>query len=324
MELDLDSLFLEGFGSQDIPSPQKQVTIITPHKCKDNGIPEFQETSEFLICVSCGDVIQGLTTNQDVGFFSGDGKADMRTMGGNYNPLMSFGNNTGTVVGDKRSSLYRLNMWMSMTYEDSVILSLKNQLEETKRKLGVPDYIITNTLTLFKKCFNCKTDEGKKVIHRGDNKRGMIVVCFYESCNHHTHKIILGNVLKHFEIDSKLYNKCYKMYIADNKMSGGEKVNICEMALNYCETIQITSSKIRNLITKIIDVSTRSNILKPFNPTSVIAGCIYFTINELGSLDKFPLNLISEKLLVGKLTIKKVSKILEKNKNSILIEVSKL
>lgn len=292
--MNIEEIIMQDFTSQleeklKIEEPLEKEKLEYNCLCEKLKEEDLVDTEEGLTCGNCGMVLDRILSEIDETKIGDEGlKIGLsRFSGFSSDPLMSGINNSGTLVrGSKK--MERLMLWMSMTYEDQVIIDLKKKLTNITILNEIPSRVIKITLMLFKKLFNSKKENGDKEIYRGANKIGLIAVCFFYACKHTDYTLLISKVVEIFDIDQNLFNKCCKIY------SQNVDVNLDKTTFSYKELIKRYSrtlnynDTISRLVNNIFESTLDLGLFENYNPQSVICGTLVFVTKELdlGDRDK--------------------------------------
>lgn len=304
------------YNEQDIwnilDSNKQKETLKITLICLCEEQPDLHNTSEGVICYNCGLVLSPILSeeNEHKNYSNENGiisKNNERT-GMAYDPLFPVSSMSTMIAGN--SKLVNINMWLSIPYEEKILLDLKRRLNEITIQHAIPNIIVYPTLVMFKKIFTNKNEDGSKEIHRGRLKEGLIAFCMYYTSKQYNINLILTQVLSIFKIDKKTYNQCSKIYY-DN--IGVEKITISleEITNRICNQLNLPY-KLQCLCKKIINSMNSFHIFNRYSPNSNASSVVYFINKELGYNDILEQVSITSGVSVS--TIIKIYKVLDSNK----------
>jgi transcription initiation factor TFIIB len=256
------------------------------YKCLCESLPVIHETDDSLVCVNCGLVLENVLISEEKewrDFYSDDtgtGGSSMNRCGMPYDELLPNNSLSSMIAGNGR--MQKLNMWMSMTYEEKVIIDLKKRLEGVALDKGISRSVVRHALILFKKMNNLKTKEGKKQVHRGRVRDGLIAACFYYACKNGKCNIQTNDIIISFGIDIKIFSKACKMYIENfNDDVDKTSASPSDFIIRFSNSLGI-SYNIQKICIKVIDACEDLMLLKNYSPQSVTSGVVYFVSIEMG------------------------------------------
>jgi len=270
-------------------------------------------TNEGIVCDTCGIILERtfISEQKEYRTFSNDdgcNGTNMDRVGGSFDPLLPVSSMSTFIAGDSKMS--KLNMWLSIPYDEKVILDLKKKLTEITILHSIPSNIIYNTLVMFKKILTSKNDDGSKEIHRGRIKDGLIAFCLHYSAKLIGIDISLTNLLSIFNIDKKIYNKCTKIYY---EHVGVSKINtsLTDISDRLCNQLGLPY-KIQVLCKKLVHATKQLRLFDKYAPQSIASGLICFLSIELNLI--VPIDKLSTLSYVSSSTISKISKLINTNK----------
>lgn len=282
---------------------------------EDQDVIELDDT---ILCKNCGIIFENRLISNKAEWRTFNDENGINDTGNRcgqaMDPLAPVNSMSGVIFGNSR--IAKINMWISLPYEERVIYQLKNKINSLIATHRLPKCITTQTLTLYKK-FTDKSSNDQEIVnlYRGKNKDGILAVCFYYSSKSSNLNLSSSYICDIFNINKKIFSKCCKIYNefinnkCDNKID-----NIIDLSDRY--TIKLNLSfHLQKLCKNIIDTSIKLNLLTGISPQGVISGVIYFINKEmLLNLEK---NNISSICDISENTMIKIYKIILSNKNKI-------
>ena len=332
--MNIDQKIMEDFASQlkermkiieenEPTNPQENEAYNCLCKVMNKG--DLIESEEGLVCSNCGVILERILSEVEENKTDGEGlKIGLsRYSGFASDSLMSGINNSGTTVrGSKK--MERMMLWMSMTYEDQVLIELKKKLTNIVILNEIPSRVVRLTLILFKKLFNSKKVNGAKEIYRGAIKIGLVSVCFFYACKHTEYTLLISRVVEIFKIDQNLFNKCCKIYSQSVDLNLDKKTfSYRELIRRYCRTLKYNDT-VSRLVNNIFESTLDLGLFDNCNPQSVICGTLVFVTKELNLGGKEKLIELHETCNTSSSTSTKVLKGLLEHKLEIFNHIKNL
>jgi transcription initiation factor TFIIB len=303
-----------GKGSSVITEAEKNKKITKKiYTCFCESFPSVCETNEALVCNECGLILDDKLVSDEPEWraFNDEGGATNASRCGAPTDELLPGCSLGTIISG-RSRMQKLSMWTSVSNEEKVIIDLRNKLNDAVQSMGIPKSVIRMTLKMFKAMINKKNSDGKKQIHRGKIREGLIAACFYYACKSNLKTISTSVIINIFEIDKKIFAKCCKMYIEEfNSEIDKTSISAHDLVSEYTNSIGL-SFAIQKICYKILAACTELALTSTYSPQTVVAGIIYFVSNEMKLGIKK--NLIIQVCDIKSETILMMTKILTSNR----------
>lgn len=306
-----------GDGSYERNKSLKNKDIISYPKCCDDFY--HTEYEGCIVCVNCG-VVQEVGIIIDVPDFCEISQVS------HTKTNIFFPKSSGATIMSGKSNLSKMQNWNSMPYNERVLWEVSNTL-----KIKLTDYfqprIIDDAISNFKELDDKKDETGKKEIHRGKIRDGLIACCVYFACKSRGINKTPLQIATIMDVDITTFKKCTRIYnnILETKQ---EVINCVDFVELYYSTIREKyeiSYKIQNTTKKICQEIEEMNIFKGTIPQNITAGCILFTSMELGLeidpeylVDKYSISLNTLKKntsIISSHKIKIYTNILQKKKN---------
>jgi len=252
------------------------------YDCFCDSPPSICETNEALVCDTCGLILDNKMISDEPEWRSFDdaGKITNASRCGAPTDELLPHCSLGTLITGK-SRMQKLSMWMNISNEEKIIIDLRNKLNDIVHSMGIPKSVIRTTLKMFKAMINQKNSDGKKQIHRGKIREGLIAACFYYSCKMSLKMISTSVIINIFDIDKKVFAKCCKMYIEEfNSNIDKTSISAHDLVSEYTNGIGL-SFTIQKTCYKILSACTELALINSYSPQTVVAGIIYFISNEM-------------------------------------------
>jgi transcription initiation factor TFIIIB Brf1 subunit/transcription initiation factor TFIIB len=202
-----------------------------------------------------------------------------------------------------------------MPYNERVLWEISNLL-----KSKLTDYlqpmVIDEAISNFKVLDEKKDKKGKKEIHRGKIRDGLIASCVYFACKSRAINKTPEEIAAIMDVDISTFNKCTKIYnrITDTKQ---EVVKSADFVDTYYNNLNIKSISYRVQCTtkKICEAVEELDILDGTIPQNITAGCIIFTSNEMGL--GIEIKSAIKKFSISLNTLNKITSVITANKSKI-------
>lgn len=269
-----------------------------------------------IVCNNCGLVLENFNISNDAewrtfkddnGFNDGGNRVGMPV--DTLMPKMSM----STVIGGPNSRMRNLNMWMSMPYDERVILNIKYNLIRITTLNNLPSFLISDTLHKYKNFYTSKNKLNNNN-YRGKHKTGLISVCFYYSCRNRNLNISIPYICNYFEIDKPIFSKCCKIYDEIIKSHDNTIINSFELLERFSNILNL-SFHVKKLAKNIVISCENLNIFPTNTVQSLISGVLYFINTEMSlNLNK---KIIASTCDVSDMTVIKIFKILKINRLTI-------
>lgn len=261
-----------------------------------------------VVCIGCGKVDDMVILDDKQEYCEFQDMSHTKT-----NPL--FPNSNGTFISGK-SKISQMSKWSNMAYEDRVLWEVSNEMK-AKMLYHFSDKIINDSIYNFKTLDSKRTDDGKKEIHRGRIRKGLIAACVYFACEHNKLNKTPEDISKIMDIDTTTFNKCTKIYTEMMNESQQLKSS-CDFVDNYCNALKL-NFKINKVITSICISISKLCILDGSIPQNITCGVIYFVANEMNI--NITQKQLSETFSVSENTLNKIYKTINQHKNAIFSDI---
>lgn len=319
-EDELDSLF-ENFEQLRVENKVENRKICL---CPDGICEEYEDWKNgCVICYNCGLVLESKIVDCSAewrNFDSEDGGPNNKSKdrcGPAANSLFPKSELRTIISGSGK--LAKMNMWNSMPYEEKVLWDVMNLMKnKTAGASGITSTIVNVSLHLFKQLTK-KDEDGKKEIHRGQVRNGLIAVCLYQACKTMNMDRTLADIAGIMDIPVKIIVKCRKLYA---EMTQGNKnmktTTPKDLVTRFINKLDIPY-KTNGVCCKIITELENLNIVKQNTPQSIAAGVLFFVCQEMSIIvDKY---MMLEVCGVSSATTTKVAKKICEYKQEIFCEI---
>jgi transcription initiation factor TFIIB len=303
-------------------------------ECSNCNSCDFIEDSNLgiLIC-ECGQVFGSIFDQRnEVRTYDDDGKIDKTACMKVTNELLpqsSLGTRLPTNI---KGTLQKLQNWGAMPYRERSLYNDFKKINERCVKLGLKKNIQDSSNIFYASAKSCKhaigKNEGKYIITRGKNNRGIQAGCIWISCKKNNTPVTSKSIADIFELTIKELNKGIKSLIyllnIKNITPTLDIMKSEHYIKKYCEEL--------NLNTKLIDQSImisknieKVNLASEHTQFSIAATSVLI-MGELNGLTCITKKKIKQIFGVSEVTIGKTYKKLENIKHLLLddVEINKI
>mgnify|MGYP001215265452 CR=1 FL=1 len=245
-----------------------------------------------LICVSCGD-IKGLNIDNGAEwryYGSEDSKcSDPNRCGMPTNSLLpEF--SLGSVIPFKCNESWSMrkirnyNTWIGSCYREKSLYNVFETMTIRAKSRGIPSCIIEDAKYKYKIISEAK-------ISRGENRKGIIASCIYESCKENNSTRSTKEIAEIFQINStsmtkgfKKYNEIMQTIDAEKKRSKQNSISEPLDFINrFCSNLNL-GKEILDICKFVCSQIEKYDLVSENTPTSKAAGSIYL-VSYLFNLD---------------------------------------
>jgi len=227
--------------------------------------------------------------------------------------------NKNSGLSTSTTRLQQIHNWNTMPYEEKVLWQLMERLKVITAQEGISNSVIKETVYIFREITAKDTVNGKKEIHRGKVREGLIAASLYHAIKHHQIECTPAEVSKLMGISSTDMSRCCKLFsdIMNNKKIEQLRANEneiefykklshpSELALRFMAKLGFPW-KISSLCEKIVyEIVDRMTFLAGTSPQSIAAGSMYFVVSEL-KLKDITKDIIASTAGVSPVTVSKV------------------
>lgn len=296
--------------------PFKETIYVKTYSCLCEGAPDVQDIKGDILCVSCGVVLERQNiSDENESMMYGTGEEGGNASGqsrcsGIIDSLMGKSNLSTGIAGEGR--MQNLLKWQTFDYSEIVMMQTKKTFTEAAQVLKAPSKIINQSCHYYKEVFQLKID-GKKFVVRGNNKNGILAVCFHTALLNNNESIQLQEIIKHFQIDNTTFNKSSKLLQQHLKKYFK---NTTEDSSNECLTRLCNKTglpfKLQSICKRVFSACEKLRVFPEINKNILNAACILFVVTEVKC--DISINTISIHSKISKDSILKNCKILTENK----------
>jgi transcription initiation factor TFIIB len=300
-------------------------------KCSRCNSSEFIEdhTNGIIIC-ECGEVINNLyDATPDLRTYDDDTKQENKRYTKITNELLPQSSLGVRLPNNTRSNLKKLQNWGAMPYRERSLYNDFKIINEACEKLELNNNIQQSANIFYAAAKNCKhqegDNEGKHIITRGKNNKGIQGGCIWISCKKTNTAVSAKNIAEQFDLSLKELNKgikCLKKLLEIKNMNVQLNVMGSEHYVRkYCTEMNIKEDYMNQAI-KIAKNIDKLNVITEHTQFSIAATSILI-MAELNSIKNLSKKTLREMFGVSNVTISKTYKKLEKIKH-ILIDDDKV
>jgi len=301
--------------------PEK--TNIRCPSCGSNNF--FEDYSKGIIVCICGQVVD---ETHDSGMISKhyDADDDRGRNGIIYNKLLPQ-SSLGTMIKTK-GKIQKLHIWNSMPYKDRSLISIFKQIHTICTKNNINKKIEDDTKIICHRVNNMihksGKNEGKMVITRGDNRKGIISAAHFIACRRNRETRSIKEIAGYWGIDEKDVNKGLKSLLnilSDDDIirdTGTSKIK--DFVRRKCDDLHIRKVG-AELAIKIAENIERLNIASHHTTYSLAAASILL-VTEIMEIEGITKKKLSEIFGVSDVTIGKTYNQI-RDKKSILIDTKR-
>lgn len=281
MSTDLDHIWkiFDSIKLEESPPIQKYDEC---SNCLSNGLLITDTSNGFYVCIICGltksDPI--ISDCAEINYI--DSKKADPSRHGTFDSLFPKSSLSTVISGN--SKLSKMNQWNSMPYNERSLWQISQYIQRQCSSHNVNSSVIHNAIALFKQIDDKKKDDGKKEIHRGKVRDGLISACLYYSFKKNNVDRTPLEISEIMNVDIIDVTRGCKLFLDILKM---EQLNITiktpqstDFVLRFCNDLG-TPYHISIKIKKILTEVERLNLLSRNTPTSIVAGTIYFCLFNL-------------------------------------------
>lgn len=279
---------------------QKYTEIKEEKCCKDFYSLEIEGT---IVCVNCGLVNSNTIFDDNIfSFQNGDNNMYLRAFSSELYPVSS----QSTYISGN-SKIAKIQAWNSMPYNERVIWEVSNELN-SKLSGKFSSRVIQDTLFIYKSFYD------KTGIFRGENKKGFVAVALYIASSKNFSPATPKEIASLLGVDIKNMYKCIQKYseITGNSLQNTKKP---------VDFLDVFSNKIgldfrtKKIVSKILDVIERYQILGGTVPHNVCISTIVFVCKEMNLL--LDIKSVIEEFSISVTTLDKSVLIITQNKQKI-------
>ena len=300
-------------------------------KCSRCNSSEFIEdhTNGIIIC-ECGAVINNLfDSTPDLRTYDDDVKQENKRYTKITNELLPQSSMGVRLPNNTRSNLKKLQNWGAMPYRERSLYNDFKIINEKCEKLGVNNNIQQSANIFYAAAKSCKhnegENEGKHIITRGKNNRGIQGGCIWIACKKNNTPISTKDIAENFDLSIKELNKgikSLKSLLELKNMSVQLSVMGSEHYVRkYCTEMNIKDDYTNQAI-QIAKNIDKLNIITEHTHFSIAATSILL-MAEINSITTMSKKTLKNMFRISNVTISKTYKKLKKIKH-ILIDDEKV
>jgi transcription initiation factor TFIIIB Brf1 subunit/transcription initiation factor TFIIB len=302
--------------AEETQTPFKETMYVKTYSCLCEGAPDVQDIRGDILCIACGLVLerQNISDENESTVYGtgeeGGNNGGQSRCSGIVDSLMGKSNLSTGISGEGR--MQNLLKWQTFDYSEIVMMQTKKTFTEAAQTLKAPSKVINQSCHYYKEVFQHKID-GKKFVVRGNNKNGVLAVCFHTALVNSNESIQLQEIIKYFQIDNTTFNKSCKLLQQHLKKYFK---NTTEDSSNECLTRLCNKAglpyKLQSICKRVFFACESLRVFPEISKNILNSICIFFVITEVKC--DISIDTISIHSKISKETILKKSKILTENK----------
>ncbi len=276
----------------NLKETSEEVKPVDDSFCQSCNSYSMTNSKGQLICTQCGD-IKGLHIDNGAEwryYGSEDSKgSDPNRCGMPTNSLLpEF--SLGSVIPFKCNESWTMrkirnyNTWIGSCYREKSLYSVFETMTIRAKSKGIPACIIEDAKYKYKIISEAK-------ISRGENRKGIIASCIYESCKENNSTRSTKEIAEIFQINSTSMTKGFKKYneimqTIDNEKKRYKQDNISEpldFINRFCSNLSLDND-ILDICKHVCKQIEKYDLVSENTPTSKAAGSIYL-VTYLFNLD---------------------------------------
>jgi transcription initiation factor TFIIB len=254
--------------------------------CEDGGCI-IEDTAEgIFVCSMCGLIQKGkiMDENNDCINYQSETNSVDKVRHSPINPLYPQSSFSTIIAGNSKMS--QINRWNSMPYNERALWQTVEYIKRQCEPFDISTSIINIAVSLFRKIDNMKKENGKKEIHRGNIRYGIISACLYYAFKAENLDRTPIEVSIIMNIDIIHLTKGCKIFLDIIEHTGNYKaefeINIKPPVPNdflyrFCNELQLEFKCFREIeivLNKVIEL----DILSRNTPISIATGVLYFSL----------------------------------------------
>ena len=327
----LDNLDCSKFFNDIYNNIMTNDNTIRLSKCTRCDSDDFIEdyTNGIIIC-TCGQVINNLyDSTNDVRQYEDDNKQENKRHNKVTNELLPQSSLGAKLPYNIKGNLHKIQSWSAMPYKERSLNNDFKIINLVCEKLNLSKNIQNSANIYYAAAKSCKhqdgENEGKNIITRGKNNKGIQGGCIWISCKKYNIPVLSKDISENFNLTIKELNKgikSLKRLLEIKNMS--VQLNVIgseEYVRKYCTTLNVKTEYMEQSI-QIAKNIDKLNIITEHTQFSIAATSVLI-MAELNSITNVTKKSLKEMFGVSNVTISKTYKKLEKIKH-ILIDNNKV
>jgi transcription initiation factor TFIIB len=254
--------------------------------CVDGG-HIIEDTREgIFVCSMCGLIKKGqiMDENNDCINYQSESSSVDKIRHSPINPLYPQSSFSTIIAGNSKMS--QMNRWNAMPYKERALWQTVEFIKRQCEPYDISTCIINIAVSLFQKIDNMKKDNGKKEIHRGNIRYGIIAACLYYAFKAENLDRTPLEVSKIMNIDITHLTKGCKIFLDIIEHTGNYKEEFennikppvpNDFLYRFCNSLQLDYACFRET-EKVLNKVIELDILSRNTPISIAAGILYFSL----------------------------------------------
>lgn len=295
-------------------------------KCTRCDSDDFIEdyTNGIIIC-TCGQVINNLyDTANDVRQYEDDNKQENKRYNKVTNELLPQSSLGAKLPYNIKGNLQKIQNWGAMPYRERSLYNDFKIINKACEALNLNKNIQHSANIYYASAKSCKhpdgENEGKHIITRGKNNKGIQGGCIWISCKKHNIPILSKDIAEQFGLTIKELNKgikSLKKLLEIKNMS--VQLNIIgseEYVRKYCTSVNVKTEYMDQAI-QIAKNIDKLNVITEHTQFSIAATSVLI-MAELNSINNVTKKSLKQMFGISNVTISKAYKKLEKLKHILI------
>lgn len=279
--------------------------------CNHSGSLIDDHVNGYEVCTECGQIFRELfDTSPEWRQFDENGSTGKARCNNKINPFLPKSSLNTVTGGFVNFRLREIQKWNAMPYDERTLYKILKMIEKCCRAGNILKCAEDEAKILYKNISKCRhlegEKEGKKVISRGRNKKGLIAACVYHACKRIGITRKPKEIAKLFDIRQHDLTKGCKIFTAMMEMIGMEynirQSNPEDFIPRFCNELHLKKCYIEMSVTVAKNIK-KLNVGSVHTPLSIASGSILLiaNLNNLNITKK----MIATKFGVSEITVLK-------------------
>lgn len=262
----------------DIDNPKKPVCTV----CNTDQYFVNDRTLGLVVCQQCATVCDTVfDVTPEWNQYTNNGKQELGRCSQPINiffPQASLGT---SIKNSKYLTIGKLQSWGSMPYKERSLSKVYKEIKFICNKHNIIKYILNDAKILYKRISDTKhvggDKEGKNIITRGKNRKGIIAACLYFACKRKGNTRSPKEIAKMFNLTETHVTKGCKSFLKLLKISNMEyefnSSSPVDFIKRYAHELGLSQRHSNEVILIATNVH-RLKIASKNTPLSIAMGCI--------------------------------------------------
>lgn len=204
-------------------------------------------------CENCGEVMGTIYLQNAEWTNYENGTGGHSRCSGTTNFFLPQSSLSTTIMLHPKNKILKIHNWNSMPYKERTLHKALSEITEYCNILGVLQCVIDDAKIYYKKLSECKytsgKNEGRMIIRRGKNKKGLIAACPYYACKKHYVATSIQEIAIITNLSKKIITfglKTFKILAIKSNLSYDFLNNTPKNYLvRYCKYLNISQDNIK-------------------------------------------------------------------------------